>query len=277
MAGGAFDAIGGSIDTLTGAVGAVEGYVSGVLSAGGGIVGDALSLAFGSLLGGGGLPSTAPGPADVASAGAAGAGAGAGSAKTREVFASTGSAVTAGGASVVNTLAGSNSAFVDAGGGPLGGGAALAGGGAAAMAVAGSSISSAVSGASPYLTTVLNDMSGTISALDVIERPNLPALEQFVDTATQNFDVATNALSQARASADWRGMTLGSCFGGSGATASACASSGGLWRSMQGVMNTGQSRFNIPSVNSRLTRRAQSIESVFADNQLFDVSTLLNA
>ena len=72
-------------------------------------------------------------------------------------------------------------------------------------------------------------------------------------------------------------MTLGSCFGGSGSTASACASSGGLWRSMQGVMNTGQSRFNIPSVNSRLSKRAQSIESVFADNQLFDVSTILSA
>jgi hypothetical protein len=247
FASGAFDMAGGAFD-----------YVDGVLSAGGGIIGDALSLAFGGLLGGSGLPVTAPGPADVASAGAAGAGAGGGSAKTREVFGSTGSAVIAGGATIINSISGNTTAFAEA-----------------SMAVAGSSVSDAVSAPPAYLTTALNDMSGTISALDVIARPDLPAELQFIDTSTQNFDAAANALSQARASSDWSAMTLGSCFGGSGSTASACASSGGLWRSMQGVMNTGQSRFNIPSLNSRLTKRAQTIESVFNDNKLFDVSTLL--
>lgn len=246
FADGAFDMAGGAFDVVSGAT----DYVSDILSSGGGIVGDALSLAFGSLLGGSGLPVTAPSAADVASAGAAGAGAGGGSAKAREVFGSTGSAVVAGGATIVNSVVGNTTAFAEA-----------------SMAVAGSSITDAVSAAPAYLTTAMNDMT-TLSG---------EAIEQLVDTSTQNFDAAVNALSQARASSDWSEMTLGSCFGGSGSTASACASSGGLWRSMQGVMNTGQSRFNIPSVNSRLSKRAQSIESVFADNQLFDVSTILSA
>lgn len=274
LAGGAFDALGTSIDTVTGAVSAAEGYVSGVLSAGGGLVGavatKALSGIFGGLLGGSGLPVTAPSIADIASPGAAGAGAGGGSSKARSVFAATGAATVLGGASSVGHGAGAITAFTES----IGSGGSISASSIASIASAGTSV--LTTGASAYVTTALNDMSGTSSALDIINRASLPAIVQKIDTATHNFSPVTDALRSAKSSSDWSDLTLGSCFGGSGSTASACASSGGLWRSMQGVVNSGLPKFNVPSLGKHPSKRATSIESVFSDNKLFDVSSLLS-
>ncbi len=255
----AFDMAGGAFDDVSGLVSGASDYVSDVLSAGGGIVGDALSLAFGSLLGGSGLPVTAPSVADVASAGALGAGAGAGSAKTRSVFAATGAATVLGGASSVGHGAGAITAFTGGGGGAV----------TAPVNVMGTTASS-------YATSAISAGKNAASTVAQSVAKGLPALQQSISTATENFDVTANALSQAKASADWSNMTLGSCFGGSGSTASACASSGGMWRSTQGIMNTGFPKINMPSLGKHVTKRAQSIESVFADNKLFDVSTILS-
>jgi hypothetical protein len=251
----AFDMAGGAFDDVSGLVSGASDYVSGVLSAGGGIVGDALSLAFGSLLGGSGLPVTAPSVADVASPGAAGAGAGGGSAKTRDSFGGIGATAVLGGASMVASTGSMVGGYISG-------------------QIAGANVQGTT--ASSYATSAISAGKNAANTVAQSVAKGLPALQQSISTATENFDVTANALSQAKASADWSNMTLGSCFGGSGSTASACASSGGMWRSTQGIMNTGFPKINMPSLGKHVTKRAQSIESVFADNKLFDVSTILS-